>query len=1039
MRIRTGGESTQRSGNADLDVSRRPGAADLGVAGSKKDVSVGRNRMGRDRARARTARQPRPVVVEALEERLLLSGDLPVITSYLADNRGLIELGVSADLMASTVNSQSVRVFTAGADGLLGTADDKFVSSNVSYDATNNVIRADADVPVDERYRVDVNGDQIVGTNGMKLDAEFNGSGKNSGNGVEGGTLEFFTRSGATTIVRFTTIAGTIDVEMFLQDTPFTVQNFFDYMNTGVWDSTFFHRSASLQDGTPFVVQGGGFTANSSFSAIPQNPAVRNEPGISNIRGTIAMAKLGSNPNSATNQWFFNLGNNAANLDSQNGGFTVFGKITDAAGLAVMDALADYGTVNASAQNGAFTDIPVKDVSVVEDRNGIVVPTDLIRISRIARLYDISAEAFSQLPTQGLQQLLSPNGGAQVTIFSLNGVSLGNLNEFLKVNFSGDKQISSIQFTGNVPSPIGIQITGASVGSIVDKGGAGENLRFIVSDQSISKISIKGSIVGENLNGVLLSNGVLMPDDIDGDGDGADRAALVLVGGSVRNLSVHGDVRGSIVSPEGILSMNIRGQLLDADMVLGTPTEFASSSLSLGSVRDSSLETMTPLRSLNVGEWRGTGQIQAPSIAKLIVGAGKGVSGDIEVGMTLSGSDGAARTLGSAIVKGVAVRSAWNISGDTGLIRIQNGTGNWNLNVSGNVAGLDAGGVLTSSIDIGGVLTRLKASEWLGGEINAGGLLILQVNGNRDASGDLVADMQIGAPQIIRSWIVGGDIRNSTITLSGEVRNFRVNGMLDGSDIDIGNINSIRLNTLRDTNLQFREDLRSLTAKDWDGGELRGANFGSIVMTGERGGVAGNFLADVTVGRVDVFAVAGDYQGDARFRVIQHFTVDGDVIDSNVEFVQVNANNPAVGTVMVGGMLSNSDLRIEGSSNVVSVGAMFDSQIIAGTFQMPPFGFPTSDSGFNNFFLTDSVNVRGLGAGQVSMSNSYILGARLSSVRVVNPDLGTSSTPFGIGALELGRVELIFTDGTAMGLASPTEATAISSFQIRPGFIAPIV
>jgi uncharacterized protein (TIGR03437 family) len=56
------------------------------------------------------------------------------------------------------------------------------------------------------------------------------------------------------------------------------------------------------------------------------------------------MAKLGSSPNSATNQWFFNLANNASNLDNQNGGFTVFGRVADAASLAVMDKIAAVPT-----------------------------------------------------------------------------------------------------------------------------------------------------------------------------------------------------------------------------------------------------------------------------------------------------------------------------------------------------------------------------------------------------------------------------------------------------------------------------------------------------------------------------------------------------------------------------------------------------------------------------------------------------------------------------------------------------------------------
>jgi cyclophilin family peptidyl-prolyl cis-trans isomerase len=84
------------------------------------------------------------------------------------------------------------------------------------------------------------------------------------------------------------------------------------------------------------VIQGGGFATQSEiftdttqFSVVPQDPTIQNEPGISNLRGTIAMAKLGNQPNSATNQFFFNLSDTNTFLDTTNGGFTVFGQVLD--------------------------------------------------------------------------------------------------------------------------------------------------------------------------------------------------------------------------------------------------------------------------------------------------------------------------------------------------------------------------------------------------------------------------------------------------------------------------------------------------------------------------------------------------------------------------------------------------------------------------------------------------------------------------------------------------------------------------------------
>jgi uncharacterized protein (TIGR03437 family) len=137
-------------------------------------------------------------------------------------------------------------------------------------------------------------------------------------------------------IVRFKTSLGDIDVQLLPESAPKTVENFMNYVNRGAYNNSIIHRSVA-----GFVIQGGGYRfVNQQFSEIPSDPPVVNEYRLSNTRGTIAMAKLGDNPNSATNQWFFNLANNAGNLNNQNGGFTVFGRIVNSSGLAIMDRIA---------------------------------------------------------------------------------------------------------------------------------------------------------------------------------------------------------------------------------------------------------------------------------------------------------------------------------------------------------------------------------------------------------------------------------------------------------------------------------------------------------------------------------------------------------------------------------------------------------------------------------------------------------------------------------------------------------------------------
>ena len=140
-------------------------------------------------------------------------------------------------------------------------------------------------------------------------------------------------------VVRFHTELGDIDVVLLQDIAPNTVANFLRYVNRGAYDDTFVHRSAPN-----FVIQGGGYRWNNgNVGTIPTDPPVANEFHVSNRRGTLAMAKLSGNPDSATSQWFFNeLDSNAgppANLDTQNGGFTVFGRIIGSAGLSISDAI----------------------------------------------------------------------------------------------------------------------------------------------------------------------------------------------------------------------------------------------------------------------------------------------------------------------------------------------------------------------------------------------------------------------------------------------------------------------------------------------------------------------------------------------------------------------------------------------------------------------------------------------------------------------------------------------------------------------------
>lgn len=170
------------------------------------------------------------------------------------------------------------------------------------------------------------------------------------------------------TLVRVETASGPVDIDLLDTQAPITVTNFLNYVRAGDYDGTFMHRLAKNPDGSLFVLQGGGFTyRNAQLGAVPSRGNIANEFSATrpNARGSVAMAKQGGNANSANSQWFINLSNNT-NLDNpnNNGGFTVFGRVTGPS-MAVVDRLSAVTTVDANGTAyTAFGELPVYQVPV---------------------------------------------------------------------------------------------------------------------------------------------------------------------------------------------------------------------------------------------------------------------------------------------------------------------------------------------------------------------------------------------------------------------------------------------------------------------------------------------------------------------------------------------------------------------------------------------------------------------------------------------------------------------------------------------------
>lgn len=157
-------------------------------------------------------------------------------------------------------------------------------------------------------------------------------------------------------MVKIKTNHGELSLELETEKAPITVANFLEYVQSGFFNNTIFHR---VIDG--FMVQGGGFEPG--MNQKPTRATIKNEAdnGLKNDIYTVAMART-SDPNSATAQFFINASNNDfLNYTSptpQGWGYCVFGKIVE--GQDVIDKIRKVRT----GSKGGHQDVPLEDVVI---------------------------------------------------------------------------------------------------------------------------------------------------------------------------------------------------------------------------------------------------------------------------------------------------------------------------------------------------------------------------------------------------------------------------------------------------------------------------------------------------------------------------------------------------------------------------------------------------------------------------------------------------------------------------------------------------
>jgi peptidyl-prolyl cis-trans isomerase B (cyclophilin B) len=157
-------------------------------------------------------------------------------------------------------------------------------------------------------------------------------------------------------VVKLLTNFGEITLELNAEKAPITVANFLQYVDSGFYNGTIFHRVIN-----GFMIQGGGFDGKMQQKASADEIKNEADNGLANDIYTIAMART-SAPHSASNQFFINVGNNDfLNYTAPNSsgwGYCVFGKVT--AGMDVVDKIKKVAT---TTRNG-HQDVPVENVII---------------------------------------------------------------------------------------------------------------------------------------------------------------------------------------------------------------------------------------------------------------------------------------------------------------------------------------------------------------------------------------------------------------------------------------------------------------------------------------------------------------------------------------------------------------------------------------------------------------------------------------------------------------------------------------------------
>ena len=469
----------------------------------------------------------------------------------------------------------------------------------------------------------------------------------------------------------------------------------------------------------------------------------------------------------------------------------------------------------------------------------------------------------------------SPYGPAKVTFYDTTDNGLSGLADAVSVRFGKNDVVSSITLGGTLPlEGLGIVIAGASsVGTINDaRRGILGDLAFVASNAAIKSLAIKGAIDGYELNGLELG-GLTFADDIDSDGDHADKTAVYVESGLSNKVHIREGLEGDVVTLGGLTNF-ITGNLTSGiDVTIGlSDNPKAMVKMTFDRVWDTSVYSAIPISSLTATEWLNSEdtpyeEINAPWIGKLTTKGRRAnfnrgitaIAGNFEANLDLSGEDVLPRrkTLGSATVAG-NIACSWDIGGDGGNIKALATGSSWNLDVAGYVSSI------YTTDSLGGVISalyfnRICTKGHMTAEITASGM---------DKAGKSIVTFQAGS------------VRDMSLSVPGGINNINVIAWLNSEDTPYEKISAAWLNklTIKGRKANFNRGITAI-AGDFEADlELSGEDVLPRRKTLGSATVAGNIACSWDIGgdggNIKALATGSSWNLDVAGYVSSIYTTD---------------------------------------------------------------------------------------------------------------------------------------------------------------------